>query len=93
MLRMPTLVLHRRDNPGGTSSPPKGGEPDCPTAGFVELPGTENDIFLGDTAPALRGDRTVPRRTWGRGRARPGFVYGAIYRHGRFNGGTHDTWR
>jgi class 3 adenylate cyclase len=53
MLRMPTLVLHRRDNRVWDIETSRRVASQIPNARFVELPGAENDIFLGDTAPAL----------------------------------------
>ena len=53
MLRMPTLVLHRRDNRVWDIETSRRVASQIPNARFVELPGAENDIFLGDTAPVL----------------------------------------
>lgn len=52
-LRTPTLVLHRRDNRVWDVETSRAAAGLIPNARFVELPGAENDIFLGDTAPVL----------------------------------------
>jgi class 3 adenylate cyclase len=51
-VRAPTLVLHRRQSRAdiGTS---REAASRIPGARFVELPGSESDIFLGDPGPAL----------------------------------------
>jgi class 3 adenylate cyclase len=53
MLRVPTLVLHRRDNRIWDIEASRAAAQLIPGARFVELPGSENDIFLGDTEPVL----------------------------------------
>jgi class 3 adenylate cyclase len=52
-LRSPTLVLHRRDNRQWDIERSRAAAALIPGARFVELPGSESDIFLGDTAPVL----------------------------------------
>jgi class 3 adenylate cyclase len=52
-IRMPTLVLHRRDNRVWDIERSRTAAGKIRRARFVELPGAENDIFLGDTAPVL----------------------------------------
>ena len=52
-LRTPTLVFHRRDNKVWDIETSRAAAALIPNARFVELPGAENDIFLGDTAPVL----------------------------------------
>jgi class 3 adenylate cyclase len=52
-LRMPTLVLHRRDDRVFDIETSRAAAATIPGARFVELPGSEHDIFLGDTAPVL----------------------------------------
>jgi len=52
-IRTPTLVLHRRDNRVWDIDTSRAAASRLPNARFVELPGAENDIFLGDTAPVL----------------------------------------
>jgi class 3 adenylate cyclase len=52
-IRTPTLVLHRRDNRVWDIEASRVAASKLPNARFVELPGAENDIFLGDTAPVL----------------------------------------
>jgi class 3 adenylate cyclase len=52
-LRTPTLVLHRRENRVWDVETSRAAAGLIPNARFVELPGAENDIFLGDTAPVL----------------------------------------
>lgn len=49
-IRVPTLVLHRRDNPMFDIEASRAAAALLPDAQFVELPGSESDIFLGDTA-------------------------------------------
>jgi class 3 adenylate cyclase/pimeloyl-ACP methyl ester carboxylesterase len=53
LIRVPTLVLHRRDNRVWDIAASREAAGQIPGARFVELPGAENDIFLGDTAPVL----------------------------------------
>jgi class 3 adenylate cyclase len=53
MVRVPTLVLHRRDNRIWDIETSRAAAGLIPGARFVELPGSENDIYLGDTAPVL----------------------------------------
>ena len=53
MVRVPTLVLHRRDNRIWDIQTSRAAAELIPGARFVELPGSENDIYLGDTAPVL----------------------------------------
>jgi class 3 adenylate cyclase len=52
-VRTPTLVLHRRDNRVWDIESSRAAASLMPNARFVELPGAEVDLFLGDTAPAL----------------------------------------
>jgi len=52
-VRAPALVLHRRDNRRWDLEVSRAAASRIPGARFVELPGSEADIFLGDTAPAL----------------------------------------
>jgi class 3 adenylate cyclase len=52
-VRVPTLILHRRDNRVWDIATSRAAAALIPGARFVELPGAENDIFLGDTAPVL----------------------------------------
>ena len=52
-IRVPTLVLHRRDNRVWDIATSREAASQIPDARFVELPGNESDIFLGDTAPVL----------------------------------------
>ncbi|HEY5170255.1 MAG TPA: alpha/beta fold hydrolase, partial [Acidimicrobiia bacterium] len=53
MVRVPTLVLHRRDNRMFDLETSRAAAHLIPGAAFVELPGSESDIFLGDTAPVF----------------------------------------
>ena len=53
LIRVPTLVLHRRDNRVWDIGTSRARAALIPGARFVELPGAENAIFLGDTAPVL----------------------------------------
>jgi len=52
-VRAPTLVLHRRDNRRWDLEISRATASRIPGARFAELPGSETDLFLGDTAPAL----------------------------------------
>jgi class 3 adenylate cyclase len=52
-IRVPTLVLHRRDNRVWDIAASRAAASQIPGARFVELPGSETDIYLGDTAPVL----------------------------------------
>jgi class 3 adenylate cyclase len=52
-VRVPTLVLHRRDNRVWDITASRAAAQRIPGSRFVELPGAETDIFLGDTAPVL----------------------------------------
>jgi len=53
MVRVPTLVLHRRDNRIWDIETSRAAAELIPGARFLELPGSENDVYLGDTAPVL----------------------------------------
>jgi class 3 adenylate cyclase len=50
---VPTLVLHRRDNRIWDVETSRAAAAKIPNVRFVEIPGSENAIFLGDTAPVL----------------------------------------
>jgi class 3 adenylate cyclase len=52
-IHVPTLVLHRRDNRVWDLETSRAAAALMPNARFVELPGAENDIYLGDTTPVL----------------------------------------
>jgi class 3 adenylate cyclase len=52
-IRVPALVLHRRENRVWDIATSRELSSQIPGARFVELPGAENAIFLGDTAPVL----------------------------------------
>ncbi len=52
-VRVPTLVLHRQQNRVYDIEISRAAASRIAGARFVELPGTESDIFLGDTAPVL----------------------------------------
>jgi class 3 adenylate cyclase len=52
-VRVPTLVLHRRDDRLWDIETSRAAASRIPGARFVELPGAEHDLFLGDTAPVL----------------------------------------
>ena len=52
-VRMPTLVMHRRENRIWDIETSRVAATLIPGARFVELAGSENDLFLGDTAVAL----------------------------------------
>jgi class 3 adenylate cyclase/pimeloyl-ACP methyl ester carboxylesterase len=52
-VRVPSLVLHRRDNRMFDIETSRAAASCIPGARFVELPGSESDLFLGDTAPVF----------------------------------------
>jgi len=52
-VRPPTLVLHRRDNQLWDIDASRTAASSMPNARFVEVPGAEVDVFLGDTVPVL----------------------------------------
>jgi class 3 adenylate cyclase len=52
-VRVPTLVLHRRDNQVFDIETSRVTASRIPDARFVELPGSESDLFLGETAPVF----------------------------------------
>ena len=52
-VRAPTLVLHRRDNKVWDVETSRAAAARIPGARFVEVPGSELDLFLGDVAPVL----------------------------------------
>jgi class 3 adenylate cyclase len=52
-VRAPTLVLHRRDNTVWDVETSRAAAARIPNAQFVAFPGSEVDLFLGDTAPVL----------------------------------------
>jgi class 3 adenylate cyclase len=52
-VRVPTLVLHRRDNHVYDIETSRAMAEWIPQARFVEVPGSETDAFLGDTGPIL----------------------------------------
>ena len=52
-VRVPTLVLHRRENRIWDIETSRATAELIPGARFVELPGSENDLFLGDTSVVL----------------------------------------
>jgi class 3 adenylate cyclase len=53
VIRVPTLVMHRRENRVWDIATSRVAASKIQGARFVELPGSETDIFLGDTAPVL----------------------------------------
>jgi class 3 adenylate cyclase len=52
-VRTPTLVLHRRDDRMYDIETSREEASRIPGARFVELPGSEHDLFLGDTRPVF----------------------------------------
>jgi class 3 adenylate cyclase len=52
-VRAPTLVVHRRDNREWNVETSRAVAAQLPNCRFVEVPGSESDIFLGDTVPVL----------------------------------------
>jgi class 3 adenylate cyclase len=53
LVRVPTLVMHRRENRIWDIESSRAAASLIPGARFVELAGSENDLFLGDTSVAL----------------------------------------
>jgi class 3 adenylate cyclase len=65
-VRAPTLVLHRRENRMFDIETSRAAASRIPGARFVELPGSESDIFLGETRPvftAIEEFLAEPERT------------------------------
>jgi class 3 adenylate cyclase len=52
-VRAPVLVFHREDNQMWDVETSRATTALMPTARFVQLPGSETDLYLGDTAPVL----------------------------------------
>jgi class 3 adenylate cyclase len=52
-VRVPVLVLHRSGNRLWDVETSRAAAARIPNARFVEVPGSESDMFLGDTAPVL----------------------------------------
>lgn len=52
-LRTPTLVLHREGNQMWDIESSRAAASCMPNARFVQLPGSDSEIFVGDTAPVL----------------------------------------
>jgi class 3 adenylate cyclase len=52
-IRVPTLVLHRRDNRVWDIETSRAAAARIPNCRFVELPGSESELFLGETAQPL----------------------------------------
>jgi class 3 adenylate cyclase len=52
-IRVPTLVFHRRENRVWDIATSRDAAARIPDARFVELPGSEAELFLGDTGPVL----------------------------------------
>jgi class 3 adenylate cyclase/pimeloyl-ACP methyl ester carboxylesterase len=52
-VRVPTLVLHRRDNRMFDVETSRTAASRIPGARFVELPGSDSDLFLGDIGPVF----------------------------------------
>ena len=52
-VRAPTLVVHRRDNREWNIETTRAVAEQLPNCRFVEVPGSESEIFLGDTVPVL----------------------------------------
>ena len=52
-VRIPTLILHRRDDQMYDVETSREEASRIPCARFVELPGSEHDLFLGDTRPVF----------------------------------------
>jgi class 3 adenylate cyclase len=52
-VRVPTLVLHRRENRMFDADASRAAASMMPNASFVEVPGSESDLFLGETGPVF----------------------------------------
>jgi class 3 adenylate cyclase len=52
-VRAPTLLLNRRESRAVDVESSRAAAAKIPDARFVDLPGSETDLFLGDTAPVL----------------------------------------
>jgi class 3 adenylate cyclase len=52
-IRVPTLVFHRRDNRVWDIATSRAAAARIPNSRFVELPGSEAELYLGDTGPVL----------------------------------------
>lgn len=52
-MHAPTLVVHRRENKEWDIETSRAVAAQLPNCRFVEVPGSESEIFLGDTAPVL----------------------------------------
>ena len=52
-VRVPTLVLHRRENRRWDLETSRAAASQIPDARFVEFPGSETPMFLGDSGPVL----------------------------------------
>ncbi len=52
-VRVPTLVFHRQGNHVWDVDTSKKAVALIPNSRFIELPGSENDLYLGDTSPVL----------------------------------------
>jgi class 3 adenylate cyclase len=52
-VRQPTLVFHRQGNQMWDIETSRATAARLPNSRFVELPGSEHDLYLGDTAPVL----------------------------------------
>jgi class 3 adenylate cyclase len=52
-VRAPTLVMHRQDNRVYDLEMSRAAARQIPHARFVEIPGSDADVFLGDTRPVL----------------------------------------
>jgi class 3 adenylate cyclase len=53
LIQVPTLVMHRGDNRMFDLERSRDAAELIPDSRFVELPGSESDLFLGDTAPVF----------------------------------------
>src|SRR5262245_28478214 len=85
-VRVPVLVLHRRDNRLWDLETSRAVAAQIPNARFVELPGAENDLFLGETAPVLAEIERMLREPGQRGRRRPAAGDCPVHRLRRVNG-------
>ena len=52
-VRAPTLVFHRRESPYWDIETSRATAARLPNGRFVEMPGSESELFLGDTGPVL----------------------------------------
>ena len=80
-IRVPTLVMHRRDDSFIKVEHSRYIAEQIPGARYVELEGGDNMFSVGDSEAILGRDRGVPHRHAPRARARPHARHGDVHRH------------